>query len=104
MWSTIHAPYIQWKEELLKKSAICLLVYTITAILIIELSPVLIVNSHSQQIQNSQEDIHLNLGNKTTFNRNHRQASFAAFRPITDAYLLRLFKKTTLNTLSPNQL
>ena len=103
MWSTIHVPYIQGKEVLLKKSAICLLVCTITAIFIAESASVLIVNSNSQQIQNSEEDTHLKLGNNTTDNRNHRQAIFAAFQPITETYLPRIFKKTEFNTLSPTQ-
>jgi hypothetical protein len=104
MWSTIHVHLNQEKEVLLKKSAIFLLVSTITAILIADLSSVLIVNLNSQQIQNSEENTHLNLGNKTTLNRNHRQASFAGFQPINEACLPRTFKKTTFNALSPIQL
>jgi hypothetical protein len=75
-----------------------------TAILIAELTSALIVKSNSQQTQNSEEDTHLKLGNKTTFNRNHRQASFAGFQPINEACLPRTFKKTTFNALSPIQL
>ena len=88
----------------MKKSAICHLVCTITAILITVLSSAIAAHFQSKQTQNSKEGNHLKLGNKTTLNRNYRQTSFAAFQPINEAYLPRSFKKTTFNTLSPIQL
>jgi hypothetical protein len=99
----LYTHYNQRKEALLKKSVVCLLTCAFSAIMISELSSALIIQSHSQQVQISKEDIP-ELGTKTLKIRNHRQAPLGAFQPINEAYLPRTFKKTAFSTKSPIQL
>ena len=87
----------------MKRITVCLLTCAFSAIMISELSSALIIQSHSQQVQISKEDIP-ELGTKTLKNRIHRQAPFGAFQPINDTYFTRTFKKTAFSTKSPIQL
>jgi hypothetical protein len=84
----------------LKRITVCLLTCAFSAIMISELSSALIIKSHSQQIQFNEEDTP-ELGKKTSYNRNHRQACFAIFQPTKDTYFPRTFKKTAFSTQSP---
>jgi hypothetical protein len=71
--------------------------------MIAELSSGLIIQSHSQQVQISKEDIPES-GIKTLKNWFHRQIVFVGYQPINDTYFPRTFKKTTFSTHSPLQL
>jgi len=101
-WPTIQIHHNQRKEALLKKSVVCLLTCAFSAIMISELSSALIIKSHSEQIQITEEDTP-ELGIKTPINRNHRQALLVAFQPINGTYFPRTFKKTTFSTPPQNQ-
>ncbi len=68
--------------------------------MISELSFALIIQSYSQQVQISKEDIP-ELGTKTLKNRIHRQASLGGFQPIIDTYFHRIFKKTAIIPPAP---
>ena len=93
MRSAIHIHHNQRKEALLKRFAVSLLICAFSVIMIAELSSALVIQFHSQRIQINVEDTP-KLGNKTTFNRNHRQAVFDSFQPINGINFPRIFKKT----------
>jgi hypothetical protein len=86
---------------LLKKFTVSALTYALCVILIAELSSALIIQSHSQQIQISKENIP-ELGIQTLKNWFHRQIVFGSFQPIIDIYLPRIFKKTAIILPAPS--
>ena len=71
--------------------------------MISELSSAIIIQSHSEKIQISKEDIP-ELGIKTLKNWFHRQIDIGSFQPINVTYFPRTFKKTAFSTQSPIQL
>ena len=85
----------------MKRFTVCLLTCAFSAIMISELSSAIIIQSHSEKIQISKEDIP-ELGIKTLKNWFHRQARFGIFQPINDTYFTRTFKKTAFS--SPPQI
>ena len=87
----------------MKKSVVCLLICTFSALLITELSSAIIIQSHNEKIQINEEDTP-ELGTKTLRNWFHRQIDFGSFQPINDTYFPRTFKKTAFSTQSPIQL
>jgi hypothetical protein len=74
-----------------------------SALLIAEISSVLIIQFQSKQFETNKEDTP-ELGKKTPYNRNHRQARFGIFQPINSTYFPRIFKKTAISIPPPIQL
>ena len=99
-WPTIQIHHNQRKEALLKKSVVCLLSCAFSAILITELSSAIIIQSHSEKIQISKEDIPES-GIKTLKNWFHRQIDFGSFQPINGINFPRIFKKTAIILPAP---
>jgi hypothetical protein len=66
----------------LRKFTDCLLTCSFSATMITELSSAIIIQSHSKQIQISEEDIP-ELGTKILKNWVHRQIDFGRFQPMT---------------------
>jgi hypothetical protein len=87
----------------LKRFAVMILTCAFSALLIAEISSVIIVKFHSQQFQINEKDIS-ELSTRTLKNWFHRQIDFGSFQPITGINFPRTFKKTTFSSQSPIQL
>jgi hypothetical protein len=84
----------------LRKFTVCILTCALSAILIAVLSSALIIQSHSQQVQLSKEDIP-KLGIQTLKKWFDRQIVFGSFQPITGINFPRIFKKTAIILPAP---
>ena len=84
----------------MRKLTVCVLSCAFSAILIIELSSALIIQSHSQQIQIHKEDIQ-DLGIKSLKNWFHRQIDLSSFQPINGINFPGIFKKTAIILPAP---
>ena len=84
----------------MRKLVVCLFTCAFSAIMIVQLSFALVIQSHSQQIQIHKEDIP-ELGTKTLKNWFHRQIDFGTFQPIKGINFLSIFKKTAIIPQAP---
>jgi hypothetical protein len=91
---------LQRKEALLRKLTVCLLTCAFSAIMISELSSAIIIQSHSEKIQISKEDIP-ELGIQTLKKWFHRQIVFGSSQPIIGINFPGIFKKTAIILPAP---
>lgn len=84
----------------MKRFAVMILTCAFSALLIAEISSVLIIQFHSKQFETKKEDT-IEIGIKTPIKLFFMQVDLGSFQPIIGDYFPRIFKKTAIILPAP---